>query len=176
MRGIKTITISILAVGLLAGSAVGVVAQDEEAEASTPAYVTGTLGPPADFVEGTYSPDAMRGEQLLGIPVDASDPRLTGLLDIVKNGNSEGTPDDISAFLESHAWRLENDGGAWVGTGTSMEARTSDEPLMIQEAVLLVGEGGYDGLAAFVTVDFLDDVPMEAIIVGTEPPPPASAD
>ncbi|MGD8684835.1 MAG: hypothetical protein PVG27_12885, partial [Chloroflexota bacterium] len=94
MRGIKTITISILAVGLLAGSAVGVAAQDEaEAGASTPAYVTGTLGEPADFVEGTYSPDAMRGEQLLGIPVDASDPRLTGLLDIVKNGNSEGTPD-----------------------------------------------------------------------------------
>ncbi|MGD8684127.1 MAG: hypothetical protein PVG27_09285, partial [Chloroflexota bacterium] len=85
-------------------------------------------------------------------------------------------PDDISAFLESHAWRLENDGGAWVGTGTSMEARSSAGPLMLQETVLLVGEGGYDGLIAFVTVDFLDEVPMEAVIVGVEAPPPASAE
>jgi hypothetical protein len=35
---------------------------------------------------------------------------------------------------------------------------------------------GYDGLIAFVTVDFLDEVPMEAVIVGVEAPPPASAE
>jgi hypothetical protein len=36
MRAIKTTTISILAVGLLAGSAVGVAAQDEEANTDAP--------------------------------------------------------------------------------------------------------------------------------------------
>ena len=177
MRGIKTISISILTIGLLAGSAVGVAAQDEAAtDASTPVYVTATVGEPADFVSGTYSDDAMQGEQLVDIPVDASDPRLSGLLDIVMNGTSDGSPDDLLAQLQSHAWRLENDGGAWVGTGPSVQLIGSDGPLMFQEAVLLVGEGGYDGLAAFVTVDYFADVPLEAVIVGADAPEPASAE
>ena len=54
MRGIKTITISILAVGLLAGSAIGVAAQDEVATAEVSSF-TGT-GPEGLEVlaEGTF--------------------------------------------------------------------------------------------------------------------------
>ena len=174
---LRTTTVSILALGLLAGSAVAVAAQDEGAtEASTPVYLTATVGQPAEFVQGTYSDDAMQGEQWLDIPVDASDPRLTGLLDIVRNGVSEGSPDDGLAMLESRAWHLENDGGAWVGTGTSVDLIGSDGPLWLQEAVLLVGEGGYDGLVAYVTVDYLADEPLQAVIVGVEAPEPASAE
>ena len=179
MRAIRTTTISILALGLLAGSAVGVAAQDEEGtEASTPVVVTGTVGEPAEFVPGTYSDDgaSMQGDQLVDIPVDASDPRLSGALDIVMNGTSDGSPDDLLAQLESHAWRLENDGGAWVGTGTAVQAIGSDGPLWFQEAVLLEGEGGYDGLVAFVSVDYLAEVPLEAVIVGADAPEPASAE
>ena len=45
MRTIKTTTISILAVGLLAGSAVGVAAQDEVADPMAPATFSGTYQP-----------------------------------------------------------------------------------------------------------------------------------
>ncbi len=45
VKGLKPTFISILAIGLLAGSAVGVAAQEEEAaaEPSTPAKVTGAI-------------------------------------------------------------------------------------------------------------------------------------
>jgi hypothetical protein len=50
VRGIKTTTISILAIGLLAGSAVGAAAQDGT---MAPASVTGTVSSVSDDSDGT---------------------------------------------------------------------------------------------------------------------------
>ena len=50
VRAIRTTTISILALGLLAGSAVGVTAQDEEADAGAVSF-TGAATP-VDFFDG----------------------------------------------------------------------------------------------------------------------------
>ena len=44
MRGVKATTISILAVGLLAGSAVGVAAQDDAADPMAPSTFAWRLG------------------------------------------------------------------------------------------------------------------------------------
>ena len=51
MRTIRTTTISILVLGLLAGSGVGVAAQDEEAEPFSGAVVTGYFASFSDEVE-----------------------------------------------------------------------------------------------------------------------------
>ena len=175
MRAIRTTTISILTVGLLAGSAVGVAAQEEETEElTTPLYSTGTTGEPADVVEGTYSEDdrVLRGLQVVGVPVEADDPRLGGLLDIVINGHSEVT-DAGGAILESRSYRTVNEGGAWVGSGTYVEAWDADAevPHFIRETGVLHGEGDYEGLVAYITVDHLADEGYEAVLFGVDVPP-----
>jgi hypothetical protein len=50
---VKPTLISILAIGLLAGSAVGVAAQDESADPMAPAYVTGTVADRSGGSRGT---------------------------------------------------------------------------------------------------------------------------
>ena len=176
MRTIRTTTISILALGLLAGSAVGVVAQDEEAaEASTPAYVTFEVtGDPVNMIEGEFDEVAgeMRGLVVQGIPVEASDPRLSGLAYYAINGNwqNPGTPD--YGILDSRSVRLENDGGAWTGTTTYAETidPSTDEPAAF-EAGILIGEGGYDGLIAYVQADYREGQRGDAVILRVAVPP-----
>ena len=175
MRAIKTSIISILAIGLLAGSTVGVAAQDEEtAGPATPAYATGTVGEPANFVDGTYSEDnrVLRGQRFEGVPVESSDPRLAGLFDVVVNGHSQVTDED-GAILESRSYRSENEGGAWAGSGTFVVAWDEDPeaPHIARETVVLHGEGGYEGLVAYVTQDFVAGEGYEAVVVGVEVPP-----
>ncbi len=77
MRAIKTSVICILAVGLLAGSAIGVAAQDEAS------FVTGTIGASSVIGEPVISVtegiEDGRGLVREG-PIEVSDPRLTGTL------------------------------------------------------------------------------------------------
>jgi hypothetical protein len=175
VRAIRTTTISILAVGLLAGSAVGTAAQDEEtAEPALPAYATGTVGEPANFVEGTFSEDnrVLRGQRVEGVPVESSDARLAGLYDVAVNGHSQVTDED-GAILESRLYRGENEGGSWVGSGTYVVAWGEDPgaPHIDRETLVLHGEGGYEGLVAYVTHDFAAGEGYEAVILGVEVPP-----
>ena len=175
MRTIRTTTISILAVSLLAGSATGVAAQDEEtAEPALPTYATGTVGEPANFVDGTYSEDnrVLRGQRYEGVPVESTDPRLAALFDVVVNGHSQVTDED-GAILESRSYRAENEGGAWAGSGTFVMAwdEDPDAPHIARETVVLHGEGGYEGLVAYVTQDFIAGEGYEAVIYGVEVPP-----
>jgi hypothetical protein len=178
VRAIKTTTISILAVGLLAGSAVGVAAQDEEAaEVSTPAYVTWESGEPASVTEGVFDAEAgeMRGIRIDGVPLEASDPRLSGVAYFVINGNVESSA-DTGATVESRSYRIVNDEGAWTGTSTYVDAAdlTGEEPqmLLINEAGVLIGEGAYEGLIAISNADYLEaNNQGEAVILRISAPP-----
>ena len=177
MRAIKTTTISILAVGLLAGSAVGVAAQDDETDVSTPAYVTWEVtGDPINVIDGAFDEEAaeMRGLTVQGAPVEASDPRMSGLYYYVINGNGQklNTPD--FAIVESRSMRMENDGGAWTGTTTYVEAGSGSDgpPAMVAEAGILIGEGGYEGLIAVIHGDYVEaDGQGEAVILERSVPP-----
>ena len=176
MRAIKTTTISILTLGLLAGSAIGVTAQEEEAtEASTPVYVTYEVtGDPANVTDGEFDEMAgeMRGLVYQGVPVEASDPRLSGLWDFAINGNGQNLGTGDYGILESRTYRMENDGGAWSGTTTYAETTdpSTDEPVPF-EAGILIGEGGYDGLIAFTLADYREGQQGEAIILEVSVPP-----
>jgi len=179
VRAIKTSIISILAIGLLAGSAVGVAAQEEEAAAdlSTPVYVTWTAGEPASVIDGVFDEDAgeLRGLVIQAAPVEASDPRLSGLAYFVINGNRENNADG-SGTLESRSWRIVNDGGAWTGTSTYVVAgdpSVDGPPAINHESGLFIGEGGYEGLVAFSTADYLEGEGNqgEAVIFELSVPP-----
>lgn len=176
MRAIRTTIISILAVGLLAGTAVGVAAQNEEAGRSTPAYVTWEVtGDPASFVEGNFDEEAgeMRG-LVLSAPVEASDPRLSGLYYFAINGNAENNNTPDYGVVESRSWRIENDGGAWTGTSTYVQAGDGSEdgtPAIIAEAGIFIGEGGYEGLIAVFDSDYREGNQGDAVILELSVPP-----
>ena len=122
MRGIKGISISILAVGLLAGSAVGVAAQPE-GEAT---YVTGTVAfSGSECVEAT-------GWVECPMSLDASDSRLSG----DGSWRTSGVPmqsDDAFVILVSMLLRVANDEGAWAGGGRLYALPTNEDPVGVDE-------------------------------------------
>ena len=139
MRAIKTTTISILAIGLLAGSAVGVAAQDEETAAGATSFTGSVSG----------------GE---GVDVETTDPRLTGSVLQAQNTDIHSVSDrDQFVAPRSVNWRIENEGGAWTGQGYELHGWGADDPH--QEAfgvtvLMLTGEGDYEGLSAYLMVDY----------------------
>ena len=155
MRAIKTIIISILTVGLLAGSAVGVAAQPPEGEA---AYVTGTV-----TISGGEGDER-------SLSLDASDSRLSGDGSI----NMAGLPmqsDDEFVVLVDMSLRVTNDEGAWTGGGLLYALPANADAVGVDEPTwILTGEGAYDGLTAVLRADLGPDGSFAGVIVGAEPP------
>ncbi len=106
MKGLKTISISILALSLLAGSAVGAAAQDDPMAA---APVTGSITPWSEVSAGTTS--SVDGATLVDAARftttwEASDPRLSGTTSITTDWKSyEG----LRTLVEAANYSLEND-------------------------------------------------------------------
>ena len=158
VRAIKASIISSLAIGLLASSAVGVAAQDEEL--TGPASFTGTIGESAVVGEPT---DAVvdgvlqiRGLEREG-PIESTDPRLTGTLSRVIDLDLQRVGDfgEVAVFTVRN--RIDNDMGSWSGTSVGIGRNgpdiAADEELDFH-TILLTGEGGFDGLSAIVLADF----------------------
>ena len=157
MRAIKTITISILALGLLAGSAVGVAAQN--------ALVTGDTES-IDDCGGDFSSGAICNARW-----EFDDARLSGeattTLTMIHAGGGEDLA--FAGFIVEEG-RLSNDGGSWTLTyfcnvfepvaGWVPDGWPGEAELPAQyqgniesgcEHLLLRGEGGYEGLGAYLT-------------------------
>jgi len=166
VKGLKATSISILAIGLLAGSAVAVAAQDEAADPMALAYVTGTIAPGSVGSEGTTT----YGDGFIGIDgyestdrLAASDPRLTGTA--LYTGNLqiyEAARFDVQAGTVV----LENDDGRWVGTTTGLSSYGLNT-----DTVVLHGEDAYDGRTAYVLLDWTSSPPSfkAAIFPGEMP-------
>jgi hypothetical protein len=176
MRGIKSIIISILAVGLLAGSAVVVTAQDEEAttEPNTPAIVTGTMLGGGEVVqEGTNTDvdgvNQQRGFITGGRQFEADDPRLTGTITFASSGDFR-TVGDTGAILISNNQRIENDKGTWSG---SCDLLVVMDGLPDPFACLFSGDGAYDGLSAYLVFENPEQppFPFQGLIFEGEVPP-----
>ena len=175
MRGIRNTTIAIFALGLLAGSAVGVAAQDEEATTDAPigpSYFTGQLV--SDF-EGT--PFGSSGVLFEGDAIEVSDPRVSGSLTRAGTANFVNDVGDsaIIAF-QADAWRIENDAGTWSGQGTGLLRVGPDGPPSVETStVVLTGEGGYEGHTLYLIVDWTTDdaaAVVGAVFVGEAPTAP----
>jgi len=145
VKGLKPTFISILAIGLLAGSAVGVAAQDEEIAAPVEFTAKWVFG------GGVRSDKTEVGDGVLmtrggawrpGVLTAASDPRLEGTLTIAANSNQYSSGPEVW----NYAFRIENEDGAWQQMPTiNLDAGDGD---LNTTTGVLVGEGGYDGLIA----------------------------
>ena len=160
MRAIKTITISILSIGLLAGSAVGVAAQEE----GEGAYVTGAIA-----IDGG---ECTEGEEWNECPLslDASDSRLSGE-GAVRNAGLPLPSDDLFIVLVDQSLRVVNDEGAWTGGGLLYAVPSSEDAIGTDEPTwVLSGEGAYEGLTAVLRADLGPEGSFAGVIVGAEPP------
>ena len=160
MRTIKTTTISILAVGLLAGSAVGVAAQDEEAAAEVASFTGSIRGGEGLDVETTETVFPNGFTAVDGFTWrnnwESSDERLTG--DVTGVTNWVVGPDGFDAWgtggqpdiINAQVIELTNDGGSWLGEGMAFGSTDLD---ISRDMYTLVGQGGYEGLTAFVIIE-----------------------
>jgi hypothetical protein len=147
VRGIKSSVSFVLAVGLLAGSAVGVTAQEADPTAQGPVEFTAmwSWGPDVrpDTIEAGEGVVMTRGGAWRpGVITTATDPRLEGAVTIAANSNQYlGGPE-----VWTYAFRIENDGGAWQQLPTiNLDTGLDDSSTTTG---VLVGEGGYEGLVA----------------------------
>jgi hypothetical protein len=160
---IKSTLATAIAIGLLAGSAVAVAAQDAEAERMPPTAFTGRLvcSDEVPVLAGEQSEEQFASGitlEKLGTPTwsmkveDASDPRLDGDGTFALNGDGYwegvvGDTADVSLVdVMVGAIRIRNDAGAWQGV--TYLVNVGDEPQFDADVVLLVGSGGYTGLVA----------------------------
>ena len=176
MRAIKTSVISILAIGLLAGSAVGVAAQDDPIETS---FLNGTLTVSEAVAPGTETRDGgvteVRNRFFAGGLLDTDDPRMMGPITAVVNSDvriEAGT--NFRVTLQSIAVRIENDDGAWDGSATAFARGRSPRDTGNLATVILAGEGSYDGLSAYLLIDLTEQpaVVQGTVYAGTMTPSP----
>jgi hypothetical protein len=141
-------------------------------------YVTGTAGEIGETIQPTQRRAAdghrqWRGLQFVDIPLQFSDPRLSGMLTISSNGAGQDFNDGF-ANLEPRTYRIVNDRGAWAGSGERIVAVRAGEarPLINQESMVLFGEGAYVGLVAYVLIELADPQPeLEAVILDIDMAP-----
>jgi hypothetical protein len=175
---IKSTLIAATSLALLVGSMLSVAAQEQESDGQSVAYATGTAGDPQAVVEPTQQRTSdgqiqIRGLQLDDIPVQFSDPRLSGLLTISSNGAGRDFADG-HARLEPRSYRIATDGGAWSGSGERILVLSVQRPrpLINHESMVLLGEGRYEGLVAYVFIELANEEPeLEAVILDIEMAP-----
>jgi hypothetical protein len=147
VRKTRTTAISILAVGLLAGSTIGAAAQDEPAIEATEVTGKVTFGEPISMPQGTETPEGIIVTEgvVANTTWDASDDRLDG--DGTYSVNASGPLDGPSIALETY--ELTNDGGSWIGDGRAYSGESGRTGF-----VTLSGRDGYEGLSAYVVTEF----------------------
>ena len=151
MRTIRTSTISILALGLLAGSAVGVAAQDEAAPNSEFTAEWGFRGGCCTVVE------------------PASDPRFDGTVSSSWDEATYMFP-DYSLRVASRALHVENDDGAWRGVPSVVTFHPDGTQSSTTQT--FIGEGEYEGSYAVVDITTTPGIRAElrGFIFEGEPP------
>ena len=172
---------SLLSLSLVLAVPAAMTAQEAPAEPGDVTAITGTVSGEAAKVshphEELVAPGMfeMQGLEFIGLPIEASDPRLTGQLALHANGAGQEFTNGFAA-VESRTYRLENADGAWAGSGSRVFAFGDDGPLMDRDSMTLVGEGDFEGLLAHVAIDWTEASPtIEGIIVEGQLPPQPDA-
>jgi hypothetical protein len=178
VKKFRTPLVAAIAIGLLAGSAFGVAAQDEAADPMAPSAFSGAAegdGPPK------FLTDPETGLDLVVIsPFELADSRASGTWSQIEDfARVEDGGREYRAGGSSV--RLANDGGAWVGTLRVVGAGNPSKKGRVGTFTELIGEGGYEGLSLFIFETFgpKGKLVSNAFIVPTDsvptmPPPPAA--
>jgi hypothetical protein len=145
VRRIQSIVISVLSAGLLAGSAVGVGAQNHPVDLMAPATFEGSLGPQ------TPSTDEVTGLPVSVGTFEATDPRASGTWIQARQWRHETLDAGASYQVLDSFDRLVNAGGSWVGTTRAVVAtELPGGGGMDGRFIEMVGEGDYEGLTMFI--------------------------
>jgi hypothetical protein len=153
---VRTSLISILTIGLLAGSAVGVTAQDTD-DPGPAAYVHGSFvgafdccGDEVETFDDAGNRLTLRG-MVDSAMLEMDDPRISGAWEETVSIDEFPQP-GTDERVEVHWGELTitNDDGSWSGTWKS----TYDSSQFPQESALLLyeltGAGAYEGLSALL--------------------------
>jgi hypothetical protein len=171
MRKIQIPLVAAIIIGLLAGSTVAVVAQQEEVAPDAGVTVTGTWSFGGELAEGTQgSVDGV--DTLEGIAEiqrwQTNDPRLSGDVTYTGHWSFFDSPDGWLT-PQTATWELiGEDGGRWLGTSTGFDSAA----LGGIDTIVFTGEGAYAGLTAYI-VSFSNE--LRGMIIPTDlhaPPEP----
>ena len=160
MNKVRTLVVTTITAGLLAGSVAGVHSQSDEADPMATAAVSGEFfgGCPEGRSSITIDGVTMIRDITFSCQrVEASDSRLSG--DNVYVGNWDGYDED-GFQIEAANWTLTNADGSWIGTNTALiihGAEEGDDDVLSMETVTLTGQGAYEGLTAHLYLDWSQD-------------------
>ena len=177
MNKLRTPIFAAIVLGLLAGSAVGVAAQDAT-DPMAPSFFTGDGGLDASYAVETSEtrPDGVVVETfVLSARWATNDPRIDGLMTNsgtsldYREGALSDSPTGLTGAISSSLVRVLNDDGAWEGT---LDFLTMQEVGTSQGSGWLVGEGAYEGLMAYVVIDYNSPCCQMSGHITPEGPPP----
>ena len=155
---------------LLGGLGATALAQDEEVADRTPAMFTGRLvgfcdvqSPTMELVDGI---EEERGAAYGCFRWETTDPRINGESIVIWNYDTLPANDEVPGGTVGMAReRLTTETGAWEGTLTHLDI----DGVPKLESGWYVGEGAYDGLVFYATLQ--DDGHSLWGYVSSEPPP-----
>jgi hypothetical protein len=165
VKKFRTPLVTAIAIGLLAGSAFGVAAQDAEVsdEAMSPAVVTGryifngTQTASPEYSRSEDGVDSWRGDSWEGITVESSDPRFTG--EAAFELDRDIYPGRVGAGWATVL--ITNENGSW--TGSDVHLIRPNDGNSWPGLSRLTGTGDYEGLSV-VLLDAKGNGEFEAVI------------
>ena len=179
MRGIGIGASCIVALGLLAGSAVGVVGQDEASDAMAPAWVTGTISyaPSCEDPTITDGDDGVSRERgYLCTPQTwaSDDPRLGGVGTQTWNADVYRV-DGQTYSITSGLVDVHDEDGGWTcsgGAGLDRGSGLFSESVQERGSISCLGYGANEGLRAILVTDLRSSpFTLEGFIFPSELPP-----
>jgi hypothetical protein len=174
-----------IAIGLPAGTTVGVAAQSEAVD---PVGFTGWthdlagvsedcgVGSSYEVVDGV----AQTRDYVCTVWMGVSDPRFTGTY--TRTGNTDEHRGGVFTgggplWVYTVVHRVENDEGTWEGsatTGLIIDGLEGDQVVITPETVTFSGTGDYEGLTAVVTMSAGIFKNIQGVIFEGSPPPAPS--
>jgi hypothetical protein len=174
--------ITAIAIGLLAGSAVGVAAQGEAAPETEPVpatWVTGTIIPSPTCTDASFEVDGAvrrgRGASCTPQTWETSDPRLDGETAALWNVDIYDVGDAGATSVATFGYDVRNEAGGWECRSNILAHGRGQFPAgLTGETAMCVGDGGYDGLSSILVIDGPDGFNsiVGLIFPGDAPPPP----
>jgi hypothetical protein len=169
MSDLRKFATGLMTLTLAVGGATGATAQSDVDTDSGAVVVTGTL----ECLDSD-TPDAAAGQSVVSLHAwEADDERLAG--DVAYSGRwalyeePSAARDSTAVGPEDAVYQIVNDGGSWLCTETrGPEPRSPDTG----HTLIFSGEGGYEGMTAYLHVDWSQS-PYHfsgLILEGDEPP------
>lgn len=166
-RTMRTCSVVAAASILVVATSVGVWAGDEPLFGpATPARIEGGWVYEADLEEGELEQLGQLMYRSSGgsalFRVTSGDARFKGAATVT--GDWIGSyPPALVTVTDNH-WRIEDGAGTWAGSDRHLVSMADNDPLNVEEQVILDGLGAYEGLTAYVIIDFETESFVGAII------------